>query len=241
MIRQETLLFTGGSGLLGSAFRKLLPAALYPAHMDFNVADLRGMERFASGKEIRTVVHAAAFTSPPKVDRDPIQAIESNIIGTGDMVRFCASRGARLIYISTDYVFKGDTGNYGEEDPVYPVNKYAWSKLGGECAVRMYDNHVIVRTSFGPDEFPYDRAFVDQWTSRESVSVIAKMLLAVVVSDFRGTIHVGGERKTVHEYAVTLSPQKAIGQLKSTEVSFRVPRDTSLSVELYRKIFDHKK
>ena len=36
----------------------------------------------------------------------------------------------------------------------YPVNKYAWSKLGGECAVRLYDKALIIRTSFGPDEFP---------------------------------------------------------------------------------------
>ncbi len=58
-------------------------------------------------------------------------------------------------------MLKGDQGNYKETDPVYPVNKYAWSKLGGECAVRMYDKSLIIRTTFGPNVFPYQKAFVD--------------------------------------------------------------------------------
>ena len=120
------------------------------------------------------VVHAAAFTSPPKVDKDPARALDVNIIGTANLVRLCMARGLRLIYISTDYVFRGDRGNYREDDSLYPVNKYAWSKLGGECAVRMYDNSLIVRTSFGPNVFPYEKAFADQWTSRESVERVRR-------------------------------------------------------------------
>ena len=80
---------------------------------------------------------------------------------------------ARLVQISTDYVFNGEKGNYREDDPVFPVNKYAWSKLGGECAVLIYDNSLVVRTSFGPSQFPFEKAFADQWTSRESVGAIA--------------------------------------------------------------------
>ncbi|MFZ1082202.1 MAG: hypothetical protein WAO19_09785, partial [Candidatus Kryptoniota bacterium] len=88
-------------------------------------------------------------------------------------------------------------------------------------------------TSFGPNEFPYDKAFVDQWTSRESVSVIARMMLKVIESNYRGLVHVGGERKTVYDYAIGLSPHKSIGKLSTNEVPFSVPKDTSLNVELY--------
>src|SRR5690606_22152297 len=96
-------------------------------------------------------------------EKDPLNGIETNIIGTANVVKLCMKHSLRLIYISTDYVFSGDKGDYKENEPVHPVNKYAWSKLGGECAVRMYDKALIVRTSFGANVFPYDKAFVDQW------------------------------------------------------------------------------
>lgn len=237
MIDQKTLLFTGGTGLLGREFRKNLPDALYPPRSEFDITKVDVMENYLAKHNVKTMFHAAAFTSPPKVDKSPDQAIEANVIGTGNVTMLCIKHGIRLIYVSTDYVFHGDTGNYHEDDPVNPVNKYAWSKLGGECAVRMYDNSVIIRTSFGPDEFPYEKAFVDQWTSRETVSVIAKMMLEVIDSDYRGVIHVGGGRKSVYEYALKASPQKEIGRLTTSEVSFSVPKDTSLDTGLYRKTF----
>ena len=139
----------------------------------------------------------------------------------------------RLIYISTDYVFKGDKGNYKETDPVYPVNKYAWSKLGGECAVRLYDNVLIVRTSFGPDIFPYEKAFTDQWTSREVVSVVAKKISSLIDSLAKGTIHIGSKRRTVFEYAQSHNQNKKIDKLSIHDVSFRVPEDTSLDCEKF--------
>lgn len=240
MLNQESVLFTGGSGLLGREFHKLLPGALYPIRAEFDVTNFEQMDGYFIGRNISTLFHAAACTSPPRVDKNPEQAIDANIIGTSNIVKLCIKHNTRLIYVSTDYVFRGDKGNYKEDDPLHPVNKYAWSKLGGECAVRMYDNSVIIRTSFGPDDFPYAKAFVDQWTSRESVSVIARMMLRVIESNYCGLVHIGGERKTVYEYAVKLSPDKPIGRLSITEVSFTVPKDTSLDVELYGNLFENK-
>ncbi len=239
MIDQKSILVTGGSGLLGNELRRILPDADYPSRSDFDVTKFEQMDGFVKNKHFATIFHAAAFTSPPKVDQNPEEAIESNIVGTSNVTRLCIKYGMRLIYISTDYVFRGDRGNYAESDAVFPVNKYAWSKLGGECAVRMYDNAVIVRTSFGPAEFPYEKAFVDQWTSRETVSTIAEMMLKIIDSDFRGVIHVGGERKTVYDYALKTSPGREIGRLSRDEVSFKVPADTSLEVGLFNEKF-HK-
>jgi dTDP-4-dehydrorhamnose reductase len=208
------LLFTGGSGLLGRAFRRLVPDALYPPSSEFDVTDLAQMESWLRNREIDVVVHAAAFTSPPKIDQDPQRALSVNIAGTANVVRLCASRQARLVYISSDYV--------------YPVNKYAWSKLGGECAVRLYDNALIIRTSFGPDEFPYPKAFADQWTSRQSVSIAARDILRAVESHLTGVLHIGGPRRTVLEYAQALSPEKNVGSLSVKDATFAVPVDTSL-------------
>jgi dTDP-4-dehydrorhamnose reductase len=111
---------------------------------------------------------------------------------------------------------------------VLPVNKYAWSKLGGECAVRLLDGALIVRTSFGPNEFPYPKAFVDQWTSRIPVREFAEKLVQLIDSDATGVLHVGAPRRTVLEFARSISPTKDIGELSIDDVSFMVPRDTSL-------------
>jgi dTDP-4-dehydrorhamnose reductase len=233
MIEQERILVTGGSGLLGTELRSLLPQAAFPTSAEFNVTDLAQMDAFVRKNGFGLLLHAAAFTSPPKIDKDPLRALEVNILGTCNVVKLCIAHSLRLIYISTDYVFRGDRGDYREDDPVCPVNKYAWSKLGGECAVRMCEDSLIVRTTFGPNVFPYEKAFADQWTSRESVARFAGKLVKLLAHDAKGVIHVGGPRRTVHEYACSLDPRRAIQPLSIHDVSFRVPVDTSLNCERY--------
>ena len=220
--------------------KNLLPFVLFPEHDTFNVTNYDQMNIYLEHINIETIVHAAAFTSPPKIDKDPIKAIDNNIIGTSNLVKLCSEKGLKLVYLSTDYVFKGDKGNYKEGDDLNPVNKYAWSKLGGECAVKMYDNSLIIRTSFGPNEFPYDKAFIDQWTSRESVSEISKKIVKVLEEDIKGVIHSGGSRKTVFGYAKSLDPSKEIGELSAHDVNFKVPTDTSLDCEKYFKLIGNK-
>jgi len=236
MIDYSRVIFTGGSGLLGSEFKKVLPEIRYPASRDFDVTNYEQMRRYAGPRGCELVIHAAAFTSPPLVEKDPLKALEVNIVGTANVVRLCMQFDARLIYISTDYVFRGDKGNYTEDDAVHPVNKYAWSKLGGECAARMYEKSLIVRTSFGPNVFPYEKAFVDQWTSRESVAVIAGKISRLLDTDLTGLIHVGGARKTVFEYARALDPARQIGRLSIKDVGFEVPVDTSLDCSRYDEL-----
>lgn len=240
MLDQKKVLFTGGGGLLGSEFKKILPDIYYATRQDFNVTDYGQMDDFLAKGSWSMIVHAAAFTSPPKIDKDPLLAIDANIIGTANVVKLCMKYGIKLVYICTDYVFKGDRGMYREDDPVYPVNKYAWSKLGGECAVRMYDNSIIIRTTFGPNVFPYEKAFVDQWTSRESVSRTARMIAELLDKDFTGTVHVGGKRKSVFEYAKSLDPGKDIKELSIQEINFKVPADTSMNCELYHSLVEKK-
>ena len=142
-IPDESIVYTGGSGLLGRELRLHLPRARFPARSQFDVTSPDAMDAFVEslvaanpGAPLRTIVHGAAFTSPPKVDQDPGKALDANIVGTANVVRLAQKWRLRVVYISTDYVFRGDRGHYSETDTVDPVNKYAWSKLGGECAVR---------------------------------------------------------------------------------------------------------
>lgn len=241
MIEQKRILYTGGTGLLGKELQQLMPDAFFPSHTEFDVTDYSQMLEFLQKKEIQVLIHGAAYTSPPRVDKDPMGALETNIIGTANIVKLCFLYGIRLVYLSTDYVFNGEQGNYSEEDSVFPVNKYAWSKLGGECAVRMYDNSLIIRTSFGAIPFPYPKAFVDQFTSRESVKIFAKKLVEILKSDLTGTLHVGGSRQTTYEYAKSLNPHQSIEGLRTTDVNFRIPKDTSLNCKKYNNIFGDKK
>ncbi len=227
------VLFTGGSGLLGGYMRKLMPQALFPSRAEFDVTDPVRMRSYLEGRDVRLVFHAAAFTSPPRINENPRLALDVNIAGTCSLVALCMERNIKLLYMCTDYVFKGDKGMYREDDPVYPANKYAWSKLGGECAVRMYDNSLVIRASFGAVPFPYDKAFVDQWTSRLPVDEMARRLVRLIESGLTGVVHVGGNRRTVMDYARSVSPEKNIGELKLSGVSFSAPADTSLDTSRY--------
>ncbi len=236
----SNLLITGGSGLLGKEMKKIIPEACYVSSQNFNVTDIDQMCNFIEEKKIETILHAAAYTSPPQIDKNPMLALDVNIIGTANIVKLCMKNKIKLVYISTDYIFKGDKGMYKEEDPVFPINKYAWSKLGGESAVRLYDNSLIIRTSFGENEFPYEKAFIDQWTSRLPVKEIVQHLVDLLDLDVYGTVHVCGKRKTVFEYAQMISPDKSIGELSLDDVSFIAPKDTSLDTTKYNELINQK-
>ena len=74
------------------------------------------------------------------------KSIDLNIIGTANVTKAC-EKNIKLIYFSTNYVYPGTRGNYKETDPIFPVNNYAWSKLGGEASVHLYNNSLILRVS----------------------------------------------------------------------------------------------
>jgi dTDP-4-dehydrorhamnose reductase len=235
----KNILFTGGSGVLGKEMQKLYLNSLFPKSHEFNVKDILSMDRYLTNisEKIDTLVHMAAFTAPAKSEKNPEEAIAVNIEGTANIVKLCMRNKMRLVYISTDYVFDGKVSNSKEDDPVLPTNKYAWSKLGGECAVQLYSNSIIVRLSFGPNEFPYDKAFSNQWTSREKVSNIAPKLKKVIDSFIVGTIHIGGKRQTVYDYAKSVSPEKDITRISIKDMGWNFPEDTSLSTLKYESLF----
>jgi dTDP-4-dehydrorhamnose reductase len=173
--------------------------------------------------------------SSPYVDKNPLKALEVNIIGTSNIVKLCMKFKSFLVYISTDYVFKGDEGFYSETDTVNPISKYGWSKLGGECAVRMHEKSLIVRTTFGPEPYPHEQAFKDQWTSKESVSIIIQKLTPLISNQISGVIHVGGPRRTLLEYAHTLNNGRDVKECSKKDFPL-IPTDTSLNCERYNSI-----
>lgn len=232
------ILFTGGSGVLGTEMKKLFKESYFPTSSEFNILDVNGMIKYIKDNnlKINNIVHMAAVARLSLIDEDPIYALSTNIIGTSNVVFLCSILGCKITYISTDYVFRGDIGNYKEGDPMYPVNKYGWSKLGGECAVKLYDNHLIIRTSFGPLNYDYDSAPIDQFTSREPVDIISKKIRHVIEQNVCGEIHVGGHRKSIYEYVKSLDYRKKIKKISIKDIEDTKPKDTSLNCSKFKEL-----
>ena len=132
-------------------------------------------------------------------DRDISKSINLNIIGTANLVRICSELKIKLIYFSTSYVYPGKKGNYSEQDALLPWNNYAWSKLGGECAVQMYKNSLILRVSMTEKPFIHKKAFANVKLNFIFHEDLVKFLIKLL--NKKGIINVGGPTKTVYNFA----------------------------------------
>ena len=227
------MLLTGGSGLLGSQLQKLSPDMLAPSRAELDITDRHAVSAYVASHNPDIVIHAAAVTDNRHIEHNPTEALEVNIKGTANIALNCLQRRTRLVYLSTDYIYKGDKGNYSEEDEIEPFNLYAWTKLGGESSVMAVPDHLIIRTSFGAGQFEYDAAFTDQWTSKDYVDVIAPQVLEAARSPLTGLLNIGSERRSMYEYARIRNPDvKAATIGDSTHKS---PADTSLSLDRWTR------
>lgn len=222
------VLLLGGSGLLGTELRKLNEDIICPTSEDCNIRSLIDVEAILDKHEPDIVIHAAAMTDNRQVEKEVGEAIYCNIVGTAHVSMACINKKIRLVYISTDYVYKGDRGNYKETDELLPFNLYSWTKLGGECSVVGVENHLIIRTSFGKRPFEYKEAFTDKWTSKDYVEVIAPMIYEAATSSLTGVLNLGTERKTLYTYGSQTATVKGV---KLSETNFFTPADTSLNTQ----------
>lgn len=195
----KVLLF-GASGILGQELTKIMPEIVVPVDR-INIQNYHHLKAFVYEVNPDIIINAAAQTNNRIIEFAPKEAINANIIGAANLALIAMELEKRLVYISTDYVYKGDRGYYDEEDELLPVNMYAWTKLGGECSTRAVKNHLIIRTSFGTDQFPYNIAFADQFTSKDYVDVIAPMILKAALSNSTGVMNIGTEKKSMFQYA----------------------------------------
>jgi len=157
---------TGADGMLGTALIAALAAdectAHWPVHgvsiMDFDIADADSVRRSTDDFAPDVVIHTAAHTIVDACEADPKLALRVNIEGTRNIVRACLQHEAKLVYISSDYVFDGSMppiGGYREVDMPNPLSVYGLTKLAGERIVAILPDHLTVRTSWlfgGQDE-----------------------------------------------------------------------------------------
>jgi len=165
---ENVVIVTGAAGMLGSALMESAPAAVRTVGVDIADGDLStdlGITSALGPYEPEVVIHCAGYTDVDGATSEPELAQRHNALATEKVANFCAKRSAKLIYISTDYVFDGTKGSpYTEEDTPNPINAYGRSKLAGERAAQeSAADCVIARTSwlFGPGGRNFIEAIVD--------------------------------------------------------------------------------
>lgn len=226
------ILVFGGSGTLGTALQKLDDSMICPSKADFNIIHRGDVHTAFYLFRPDLVINCAAIIDDRAINEEPSDAIAVNIVGSGHIARECSERSIRYVYISTDYVYPGKHGKYKESDPMYPCNKYAWSKLGGECSAMMLENSLIIRTSFGKEKFEYIHAFIDKWTSKDYVDVIAPMVLEASKSNLTGILNIGTKRKTMYDYA---SQRNQVEPMWVEESGVNTPKDSSLNLSRWER------
>ena len=142
----------GVDGQLGRAIAATLAHTHAVIPVDRASADVRDAQAVAAAVRRAApdwVVNSAAMTHVDRCESEPLAAFEVNAVGAYHVARAAAETGARLMHVSTDYVFDGRKPTpYAEDDVARPLNAYGVSKLAGEWFVQSAsDANVIVRSS----------------------------------------------------------------------------------------------
>ena len=223
------ILMTGGSGLLGKEISKLDKTIIAPSHRELDVVNISSIQKAIEKYQPDIFLHLAAANKPLKHEENPEPGLSVNIIGTANVCLACHKNGIKLVYASTDYVYNG-AGPHKEKEALLPPSRYAWSKLGGECAVRMLKNYLILRLDFGPIPFPWEKVYKNQYVSKVYVPEMARLVLKVVKSKTEGVLNLGGPRISLEEYAKKTRPD-----IKTILKPNWVPEDSSMDIAKMKK------
>jgi dTDP-4-dehydrorhamnose reductase len=173
------------------------------------------------------IIHTAALTDVDHCERDKRLAWNINVEGTKHIAEASKETGAKLIYISTDYVFDGEKGMYKENDPTNPIDYYGKTKLQGEKVVNGLRDYIIVRPSvlYGADN-------------------LAELILTLIEKEECGIFHLSGsERISRFDFALKIAKifdlnTDLIKPIASDQLNWiaKRPMDSSLDVTKISKI-----
>ena len=234
----KTILISGGKGNLATEIlnNNKEHNIFAISKSKLNVYDINQLDKVVKKIKPDIFIHTAALTRPMIKHIDsPDNSIKNNIIGTSNVVLTCIKYNIKLIYISTDYVYPCTEGNYSENSALFPVNEYAWSKLGGECAVKLYKNSLILRMALCQKPFPHPKALVDIKKSYLYMDKAASIILKLI--DEKGIINVGGETMSPFEFAKHNNPN--IEKIYLNEVKdVKMGKDASMNISKLKKILN---
>ena len=202
------------------------------------------------------IIHTAAHTGVDYCEVHRSEAYSVNVTGTRNVVEASDEIGAKLVYVSTDYVFDGAKGMYREGDVTNPINYYGKTKLEGEHVVETTcEDGIIARTSVLYGWNPAKPNFVtwaleelvagnrirvvsDQFNSPTLSDNLADMLIRLIKRDENGVFHAsGGERISRYDFAIKIAEifdlsSELIEPITSDQLNWTAkrPADSSLDV-----------
>lgn len=208
------ILVTGANGQLGYDVVKELQKqnieCCGTTRQDFDIVDFEATEEFIMNYMPDAVIHCAAYTAVDKAEDEQGLCYLINASATENIAEICKKINAKMLYISTDYVFDGTKdGFYEVDDEPNPINVYGKTKLLGEKAVqRVLDKYFIVRISwvFGEHGNNFVKTMLRLGKERKEINVVADqygsptytadlapLLVEMIKTDKYGVYHVTNE------------------------------------------------
>jgi dTDP-4-dehydrorhamnose reductase len=267
------LLVTGASGLLGNKIVTLaensfqviptdVTEPLHPNAVKADITDETGISQLFSKFKPDLVIHTASETNVDRCETEKERAWKINVVGTRNIAEACRETNAKLVCISTDYVFDGEKGLYVEEDAPNPIDFYGLTKLEGEKqAVRRCKNCAVLRTSVLYGRHPWKQDFAtwvinklrqnqeitvvdDHFNSPTLADNLAEMALEAGERDLQGVFHTSGiERISRYDFARRIAlafdlNSVLIKPIKMNELKAWIakrPKDSSLNTGKVQK------
>lgn len=223
------VLVTGASGQLAHAIRQIWTAhdLVLPEESVLDLSQQRAIQSVVAEVRPEVVVNCGAFTQVDRCESEPELAQLINATAVGWLAEACEAQGARLVQVSTDYVFDGTgTRPYREDDPTNPMSVYGRTKLEGERQATRCRRHLIARTSWLYDAWGKNflntmlnaaaqgrslRVVDDQRGAPTTCRALARQLKVAAEEGWQGLVHMtcAGET-TWHGFAKAIFDAKGI-------------------------------
>ena len=235
-LNKNKIVITGGTGRFAIELKKIKNKykLLFPSKKELNILKIKSISNYLKYQKPKYLLHLAGLSRPMNLHETFIKkSIDLNIIGTANITKVCSDLNIKLIYFSTSYVYPGNKGNYKENEPLLPNNNYAWSKLGGESAVQMYRNSLILRVCMTEKPFVHKKAFADFTTNFVHHEDIAKYLFKLI--NIKGIINIGGKTQTVYNFVKKYNPNIKKNFAKKL-LGSSYPLNPSMNISKLKKI-----
>ena len=236
----DSILITGENSRFCNFLKKDLTnyKTYFTSKRNFNIFNKKQMKNFIKNKKIKYLIHIAGLSRPMNLHEENIKlSIDLNIIGTANIVKLCNELKIKLIYFSTHYVYPCKTGNYKETDPLFPINNYAWSKLGGEASVHLYKKSLILRLAMTDYPFIHKKAIKGAKSSFVFNKTISKLIPLFL--DEIGVLNIGGKKRDIYNFAKKFTSKK-ISFINYKKIK-SFPKDSSVNINKLLSLLKIKK
>ena len=224
------IIVTGSEGRFGKVLQKFNKKLIFRNKKQLNILSLNSISKNFKKYRPSHILHLAGLSRPMKIHELNInKSIDLNIIGTCNLVKEASKRNIKMIYLSTSYVYPGVKGNYSEEDALKPWNNYSWSKLGGESAVQMYKNSLIIRLCMTEKPFLHNKAYANVKSNFIYQEDAARIILKII--NKKGIINVGGPSQTIFRFA-----KKNNKNIKKIFSKGEFPKRTDMNLKKLKRI-----